>query len=176
MAVTYPNKMPILNDEEYAANRPVSTQAGLKLIRAVNMLSKLMPIGELKAMAVNNIGVREPNGIVFQYADGGEITNGLSPLRTTGLTHRYTPDMRDRYLRGADGSTLAGNEAGGSPTVDLSHSHGTGLNEPLVGGDGEEGDEQAPGDNHTHGISADLSSGEPLDPAHLKVAFYMKVS
>jgi hypothetical protein len=176
MAVTYPNKLPILNDEEYSLERPVSTQAALKLIRACNMMQKLVPIGELKAMAVNNQGVKAPNGDLFQYCDGGEITNGLSPLRSTGLTQRYTPDMKDRFPRGADASTVLGSEAGGNATVDLSHTHTTGTNEPLRGSDGEEGDEQAPGVDHNHGVNSDLSSTEPLNPAHLKVVYYMKVS
>lgn len=177
MAITYPVAFPKLNDEEYTVERPISTQAARKLAQAVNMMSRLIPVGAIQAYAVNQEGVKTPDSSgQFQYTDGAEITDPNSPLRTTGITHRFTPDMRDQLVRGANGGTNAGNEVGGSATVNLAHAHGTGNVQPPRGSDGEEGDEQASGVDHTHGISSDLSASEPLEPAHLKVAFYLKIN
>lgn len=176
MAVVYPNAFPTLNDEEFSAERPVSTLAARKLARAVNMLSQLVIPGQIRAFALNQNGVGDPaaNG-QFQYSDGGEITNPNSPLKTVGVTHRFTPDMKDRFVRGANAGTNSGNEAGGTASVDLTHAHGTGGVDPGRGGDGEEGDEQLSGQEHSHGVNNDLAV-TPTDPAHVKVVFFLKIN
>lgn len=177
MAVIYPNKMPVLNDEEFTVERPISMQAARKLAQAVNMLSQLVIPGQIRAYALNQIGVKSPDLTgQFQYSDGGEITDPNSPLRTIVPTSHYTPDMRDRFVRGADAGTTSGNEAGGAATLNLLHTHTTGGVSPPRGSDGEEGDEQMSGQDHGHAISNDLSATEPLDPAHIKVAFFLKIN
>lgn len=177
MAVTYPNKLPTLHDQEFSNNRPVSKQAARKLAQAVNMLSQLVIPGQVRSYAVNMVGVRNPESSgQFQYSNSDEITNPVSPLRTIGVDHHFTPDMRDRFVRGANAGTTSGNEAGGASTLNLLHAHATGPVDPPRGSDGEEGDEQLSGQDHTHGVSTDLAADEPLDPAHLKVAMYLKIN
>lgn len=176
MAVTYPNAFPKLNDEEYSVERPASVQSARKLVQAVNMLSQLVIPGQIKAFQVNQQGVPPLSAIQFMYCDGTEITDPTSPLSTVGSDHRFTPDMRGQYVRGGDTSITSGTEVGGNATIDMSHTHTTGNVQPPRDSDGEEGDEQASGVDHTHGINSDLSAAEPLELAHLKVSWYLKIN
>lgn len=177
MAVVKPVMFTTIHDEEVSLNRPSQEELLRKFFQNLNMLSELAIIGSIEAFALNQPGVESPDASVFQLSDGSEITDPDSPLKTVGITNRFTPDMRSRYLRAADASTNAGNEAGGDATVNLSHSHGGTTGVHSAGLAGEEGnDDVAVSQHHAHPINADLNSAEPLDPAYQQVAFYLKIN
>jgi hypothetical protein len=177
MSVIVPIIFTPIEDIEVSFERPNSEEILRKLSQNINMLGKLAIIGSIRAIALNQQGVLSPDSIQWQRADGSEITEGTSPLRTTGITNRFTPDMRDRYIRGADASTTIFNELAGNALVNLRHAH-TGI----TGGAtfatvGEEGNEQrAAGPAHTHSISPELSSTEPLEVANQQIDMYLKIT
>lgn len=173
MAITVPIIFTEIQDAEVKYKRSVNEETVRKMVQDVNMLGKLAPIGTVRAIQLNQTGVQAPDSTIWQLMDGTEITYPASPLRSVGLTLRFTPNMVGRYPRGA--ATDSVNNSGGSPTVNLSHDHGgTGS----VGGDirGEEGDEKTARVDHSHPINSDLSGAEPLEPAHQRLAFYLKIT
>jgi hypothetical protein len=174
MAVTYPVMFTSIEDAEVGVERPVSDETVRKLIQNVNMLSGLAKIGQVISVAVNQIGVPAPQPNQFQQCDGTEITQENSPLQSTGGFDRFTPQLEKFFIRGApDESSNFQTDA--ELTNDLSHTHSTGtVHTPNVG---EEGDERHGYDHdHNHGVDTDLSAAEPIDPAHMKVVFYLKIN
>jgi hypothetical protein len=174
MAVTRPVMFTEVTDAETTFTRPVSEETVRKIVQNVNMLRALTPLAEIRAVHINLQGATVPSTTNWQYCDGAEITSATSPLNQPFTQN--VPDMQNRYLRGANEGVLAGNEAAGNATADLSHAHGTGGNLDHPGNLLEGGDEVA-GQvlGHTHGVNDDLSDSEPLELAHLQIAFYMRI-
>jgi hypothetical protein len=73
-----------------------------------------------------------PDG--WAVCDGHTLSDSSSPLNGLPL-----PDLRDRFVRGATGNVRSAPIAGGSATIDLSHSHTV--------------------NDHSHGINDDLAIG-----------------
>ena len=163
---------PMIDAEvEYA--RSVSEETVRKLVQNANMLGQLMPLGTIRAIALNQPGVAVPSTTYFQLADGSEITNPLSILRSIGIALRFTPDLKSKYIRGAPNAVS--NVVGGSASVNLAHMHG-GFTGDLTGSIvGQEGTEKTGRVTHNHPINPDLNASEPLEPSHQVVAFYMKI-
>jgi hypothetical protein len=172
MAITIPIVFTEMQDAEIKYNRSISEETCRKMAQNVNLLGKLAPIGCVRAIQLNQLGVQAPDTTIWQVMDGSEITLPQSPLRTMGLIQRFVPDMTGRYPRGAN--AVGVNNYGGNATVNLSHSHSTGGSGGSVRG--EEGDEKTARLDHTHPISNDLSAAEPLEPAHQRLAFYLKIT
>lgn len=173
MAIVIPVIFTDIQDAEVKYKRSVNEETVRKMIQDTNLLGKLAPVGTVRAIQLNQTGVQAPDSTIWQLMDGSEITLPTSPLRTVGLTQRFVPNMISKYPRGA--ATTSANPTGGAPTVNLGHDHGgTGS----VGGNvvGEEGDEKTARVPHTHPIGSDLNSSEPLEPAHQRLAFYLKIT
>jgi len=175
MAITKPPIFTSIEEAEVSFPRPVSEETVRKMIQNANMLAELAKIGSIICIQVNAQGVTAPSTDIFQIADGGQITHPISPLTPISPATAFTPDMKERFIRGA--FTQLSNPASSVPeTVNLNHSHGVGqVCGPIVG---EEGDERHGYENgcHSHGMSSDLNSAEPLDPAHIQVAMYLKIN
>ncbi len=158
-------------DAEVGLNRPTSEELIRKMCQNLNMLGELALIGSVEAVAVNIPGVPEPIPTVHQFCDGSAITELTSPF-----VDGNTPDMRNRFVRGADASTNSGNELGGASTVNLAHNHGGATATdcfPVVGADGGE---HYTSTCHYHAITSDLSAAEPLNPANVKVEYFLKIT
>lgn len=185
MAITVPVIFTDIDELELDENRPVSEETVRKMIQNVNLLGSLAPIGLVVAVAVNTPSVPPVNSTLFQYCDGGQITDTTSPLRATAGHPRASPNMADKYLRGAPNATTNPDTgdlpAGGHATRNLSHNH-TGGTGQIAGPSnvGEDGDERHAYDLnfpfHNHPISSDLSSTDPIDLAHIQTAFYLKIN
>lgn len=164
-------------EEEFAGPAPVSEEVIRKMIQNVNLLRAIFPIGEIKAYQVNMPKVSIPLSTLFAYCDGGEITDNDTPLNGVGT--QFTPDMTNRYLRGGDSGTLPGNEAGGSDTINLGHTHVTG-NAHNVNINTNNGDERDMGLlDHTHGVVSALdavSIAAPNGLKHMQIAFYLRIN
>lgn len=175
--VTKPVIFTEIKDVELSLERPTQEEVVRKFFQNLNMLAELAKIGSIDAIALNQPGAASPDVSVLQLADGSEITNVNSPLRTTGITNRYTPSMVNRYLRGANAGTTSGNEAGGSATVNLEHSHGGVTGAVSFALTANDGTEQSNLPNpHAHGIFNDLNPLEPLNPSFQQIAFYLKIN
>lgn len=174
MSLVRPVAYTDIHEEELQEERPVSEETVRKIIHNVNMLRALLPIGLVKAYNINRPAVKVPSTRLYQYCDGGEISEPTSPLNGAGPQN--VPNMQAQYLRGGFSSDTAGTESGGSPTINLGHSHGTnvvdhGFNR-LEAGDERRAFEPF----HSHGISSDLTSDRALDLAHMQIAFYLKIN
>ncbi len=180
MAVTYPVIFTPIDDLEVGKNAPSTEEVGRKIAQNMNFLKKLMPIGEICAIHVNQPSVPALDRTIFQLCDGALIEDETSPLRSTPGNDRYTPNTEDRYIRGANNSTVIGNELGGAATVNLAHAHGgaTGIYTRDPGGpEGAEGSNYLSTPyQHSHTIASDLSAAEPLDPPYMKMGFYIRLN
>jgi hypothetical protein len=176
MAATNPVLFTPVSEDEVKLNRPGQEDLIKKLLQNINMLGELAVIGAVECFNINQLGANSPSVEIFQGADGSEITNSDSPLRSSGPTTRYTPDTRNRYVRGANGSTVIGNELGGAATVNLAHSHDPSgdYTSPLVGNAGTDG--FGGPETHSHNTPSDLDSAEPLQVAHVQIAMYLKIN
>jgi hypothetical protein len=176
MAVVRPVMFTSVDDLEVTFERPVSEETVRKMIQNANMLAALAPLGSVLHMQLNQPGVQPPLTSVYQLANGGEITEPTSPLRSIVPITRVVPDIRNRYVRGAP--TLGTTGSGGSSTVNLSHTHSNGVAcAPINANDGNERRSwNANFPCHDHTMNSDLSSAEPLDPAHQELAVYIKIN
>lgn len=172
MAITIPVIFTPIQDAEVKYTRSVTEETVRKMVQDCNMLGKLSPIGSVRAIQINQTGVQAPDSTIFQLMDGSEITFPDSPLRSVGLTQRFTPDMTGLYVRGAPNPSA--NNIGGSATIDLSHTHSIGNVSGSIRG--EEGDEKTARVPHSHPLANDLASDESLELAHQRLAFYLKIT
>jgi hypothetical protein len=172
MAITKPVIFTEVTDAETDGKRPVSEETVRKMIQNINMLRALTPYAEVRGVHINLVGSGIPNAPTWLNCDGSEITVLDTPLNTVATD--VTPDMQDRFLRGAPESVTSGNEAGGSASASFNHTHTIdAVNHP--GNLLEAGDEEpAFLPSHTHGLDADPTN-VTCDVAHLKVGFYMRV-
>lgn len=185
MSITYPVLFTAVHDTETTVERPVSEETIRKIIQNINMLSKLHVIGSVKAVALNQPGVTAPTTSQWQVCDGSDISDTDSPLASIFGTTRYTPNIRGRFVRGANASTTSGNELGGASSIAHSHNHfGTVATyiPPatfVVDGPGDPSDPFAPAAGpsfeHSHNI-ASQSISATLDPLHEQVEFYLKIN
>lgn len=172
MAVVRPNSFQTISDAEISPNRPVSEETVRKFIQNTNMLRALAPVGQIRPIQINLSGVDTPEPTVWQYANGGEITDPDSPLN--GVGSQFVPNMIGFFVRGG----FNGNIQVGVATVNLSHTHTIGSVGNLPGNllrAGSDRDAFEPVHNHAD-PAADLSAAEPLNPAHMQCAFYFKIS
>ena len=140
----------------------------------IDYIQKSIPIGSIKPIMVNIPGVAAPDPNIWQECNGSEITNPNSPLRSTGSQQRFTPNMVDRYIRGATTPGESGSSAGSNNTT-MSHNH-TGVTEGHVS---PENDDDGGARNvqwvHVHGIASDLTTPISMEPAFMIVKFFMKI-
>lgn len=174
MAVVKPVMFTSIEDTEVAKDRPVSEELVRKMIQNCNLLGELAKIGSIQFVQINLDNAPQVNPDILQLANGGEITQVDSPLKTVVPTNRYTPDMKDKFVRGSP--DLSNNTIGGSATTNLSHAHGTG--DGGVGGMVNDGDDSSTYNTpfHTHGVTAALSSAESLEPSHQQLAVYIRIN
>lgn len=182
MGITTPTIYTCIHDEEVARNRPANESTLLKLVRNYNYLSDLMPPGTIVLYHVNMLGMPALDASVWQLCNGGEITHPLSPLRSIGGSHRFTPAIADHILRHAPAST--GNGVGGNHTFGFKHNHGgsTTGRSSFSGDVLGEGDEKRSPRDHTHPIGASRNDGGEFPesftidyPPWYKLAPYMKI-
>ena len=164
-----------MNEAEYAVSTTVSEETVQKLMANMNMLSRMAHVGQVRVMQPNITGVPVLLTTQFQFADGSEITNVDSPLASAGITTRNTPDIRGKYLIGASNSST--NADVGSDTCNLQHNH-TGLTgidtyPYLFVKDGSVINTLPLG--HTHTVANDLNAAEPVNPAYMYFAIYLKI-
>lgn len=177
MAITNPVLYTPMLDEEVDVDRPVSEELVRKLFQNINLLLNLVPIGGVEVFNVNQVGVPEPSVTLFQYCNGDEITDATSPLASSGLSHYYTPDIRSKYVRGADGSETLLTETGGNTTVNLAHDH-TGFVGNVTKAPGESfgfGGIYGGDLTHKHSLASALGS-VTLDLANFTVAYFLKIN
>lgn len=178
MPAVIPSVFTPVHDEEVASESSVTEQTVHKIIRNINFLGDLVPLGTIGVLNINQVGVSPIDGTVWQLCNGSEITNPQSPLRSLGLNTRFVPNINEQYIRNAGATT--GNATGGSWDFPLGHNHGgnTGGRNPPSGNEYQEDEGDGVrriGPDHNHSISSALGTITIDYPQWLKVAAYMKV-
>ncbi len=158
-----------LDDDLSVYGELVSVDAFNGIAVAINYLIDSMPVGTIVPILMGFTGVPEPDARLWKLCDGSMITDQNSELR-----NNLAPDMRDRFLKGADSPGVAGQLAG-SNTKNFAHNHGGVTQANDIGGDnGEFDDDWLTIYSHTHPIP---SSGSTLnvEPVHFRVLHYIKI-
>lgn len=174
MIVTPPINTPI-HDMETDFQSPINEETLHKMIVNNNWLLDLRPIGSIVFINTNQSGASTPDPSVYQICDGSEITHPLSPIRSIGLSQRFTPDLRGKYPRGANNWTT--NPMGGTWDHNVEHNHGTGgpssIGATITANKGD----RSRRDVHTHSIGNALTSPLTIEtPAYIVYNAYMKIS
>lgn len=173
MIITPQQYTPVHN-EEVSYKAPINEETLKKIIFNNNWLLDLVPVGTIVVLQTNQPGGGTPDPNVYQFCDGSEITNLNSPIRSVGLNQRFTPDLRTKYPRAANGLTT--NPIGGSWDHNLSHGHSTGLPTAIGGRVDNKGDRRRR-DLHTHSIPGQYANPTTIEtPAYISYNFYMKIS
>lgn len=175
MASVVPNQYTQIVDAEVSEERPIAEETVRKIAQDVNMLRQLVPVASIRGIQIGFGGLALPNSTIWQVCDGGEITDPDSPLNTD-LTQN-TPDMQNRFVRGADDGTTAGSEAGGAAVVALNHTHVIGNHTaqfPLTldNNNVRDGIKHV----HSHPLQEDLPEEATLDPKNVQVVFFLKIN
>lgn len=140
----------------------------------ITYIQKSIPVGQVIPILTHIPGVPAPNPNIWQECNGSEITNPNSPLRSTGDLKRFTPDMRDRYIRAA---TVIG-ESGqvvGENAQSLSHNHGGQTGVYVTPENADSGGARNVSFGHSHPIGSDLTTPISMEPAFYTVKFFMKI-
>lgn len=172
MAITRPLIFTSVEDAEALRPNAVNEETVRKMVQNINLLGALAALASVRFIHLNLSGVVSPNANIWQEADGSKITNPFSPLTSIVPNEYFTPNIINKYPRGAsDAST---NTAGGSYTVDASHDHATtDVGHALVG---QEGDERSgylePSHNHVIAVAPII---EPLEVSHQELGVYLKI-
>jgi len=146
----------------FFADYPI-TYLGIK----VGTDSEMLPRQKLTSVAyalksgsggVPKGGIIMWSGVVSEIPEGWALCDGQEKTAPDG-TKVTPPDLRDRFIAGA-GSTYAPGSAGGSKTINLSHTHTTGDHVLTIA--------QIPGHSHgitdpghNHGITSDNDTDTP---------------
>lgn len=167
-----------IHDEEANVQASFNEQTVKKIIRNINFLGQLVPLGTIHTVNINQVGVSPLDPNVWQLCDGSEITNSASPLRTIGFLQNFVPNIDEKYIKAA--ATTSGNGQSGTWDYPVGHSHGgnTGDRSPgsPIAYQEDEGDGvRRIGGGHTHSISGALGTITIDHPQWLKVAAYMKI-
>ncbi len=155
----------------------VSIELAEAMRKNLDFLRAVCAIGEIAPIMVNIPGVPLPNPDYFQECDGSEIVNENSPLRSLGLTQRFTPNMIDRYIIiTPTGGQTAGQAGGYNNTYAFKHNHSgyTGS----VGSNSDSDHSHSAREaafSHNHTIADAFPSPINVEPPFYTVKFYMRI-
>jgi len=173
--VTYPNKMPVIRDDEIQLGQPTSEETFRKAIQITNFLSRLFPIGSIIAVDRSIPGLPAIDLSTYRLCDGAEIPLSTgSPLASTITETRNTPNLDGKHIRGA--LTTSANNTLGNSSQALEHGHsldtGPFAGNPLTN---VASSANARDNNHRHSIDP-ATPVATLDPFHKKTQFYIKIN
>lgn len=149
----------------------VSIETFSALANNLNALLDSMPIGSKVPILVGLAGVPTPDPTIWRLCEGGVVTDPNAKLHDQTL-----PDDRGSFPKGSTTIGQSGVKAGTS-TASWSHNHGGNT------GDWDMGDDNSDTDDdyitvhklHHHPISSDLTTPVNVEPAHIRVKFYIKI-
>jgi len=99
MAITIPTIYTPVHLDEVEDEESMTEETSRKMVQNSNYLLGLRPLRSIIWVQVNQNGVPPIDLSAWQIADGSEITNPNSPIRSVGATLRFTPDYRNKYPR-----------------------------------------------------------------------------
>jgi hypothetical protein len=154
----------------------ISEEISTLLKNNIDLLTHIVPIGEMTPIMTNIPGVENPDPNIWQECDGSEITNINSPLRSIGDQKRYTPNMTDRYLKIPNIFGQSGQEGGLNDTYIFRHNHGgyTGYFTAPEDGDSSSGQYMTK-KSHRHTINYSFNYAINVEPPFYTVKWYMRI-
>jgi hypothetical protein len=165
-----------LDDAFTVYGKLVSSEMASEIATALSHLQKSIPVGSIAPIMTNIVGVPAPDSNVWQLCDGSPIINENSPLRSFGGVDRFTPDMRNQFLRLVNNLGLVGVPWGSNTYSGFAHNH-TGWTEytdatPTM----NTGDNICNvTDRHRHSIPSKLVGAYNMEPIYYTVKFFMKI-
>jgi len=164
-------------DDELAKFGNILSWEFLRALKAdVEALYASMPVGEICPIMTNVPGVTvDPN--IWQECNGSAITCPTSPLRGTSSSPRYTPDLRDRYLKMPTSFGNTGQMGGSHTYTGFGHNHGgvTGEHTAARGADWTGDGFFNVAEKHSHAIAWATGSAYNMEPRHFMLKLFMKI-
>jgi len=167
-----------IDDDRAKFGEITSQELATELGDNIDFMNLLIPIGEVTPILVGLSGVPPVDANIWQECNGSKITNPNSPLKTIGGIERFTPDMRDRYIKvptifGESGDT------GASNTKALLHDHG-GVTGTFTSPEGVDqstilGSLREAAQTHTHPIQNAFVAPVNIEPPFMTVKFFMRI-
>jgi len=154
----------------------VSYEVATDFKENIDLLTLMVPVGEIFPIMVGIVGVAYPDSNIFQECNGSEIVNANSPLRSIGGQKRYTPNMIDRYIKVPTAFGESGNVGGFNNSWIFRHNH-AGLTGTVTSP--EDGDASSSQDmtamSHNHTISYDFDHAVNVEPPFMTVKYFMRI-
>ena len=148
-----------------------STELFAAIADNLNYLMDACPIGSIVPILVGLGAVPTPDPTIWQLCNGSPITQPTSPL-----VGQSTPNLNDRYLKGAESISTAG-QFGGASYFSFSHNHGGSTGNSFPGGNVDADDSDAiweATEFHTHAVALDGANFN-IHPMRFIVNFYLKI-
>jgi hypothetical protein len=158
-----------LDDDLSTYGELISVEAFQGIATGINYLIDSMAPGQIICILTGLPGCPTPDSRLWQLCDGSLITDENSDLRGSN-----TPDMRDRFMKGANTPGEAGT-ASGSNTKTFAHSHGGVTQANPAPDNGEFGVNYLTIYSHTHTIPTALAAAVNVEPVHYRVEHYIKI-
>lgn len=154
----------------------ISYEVATELKDNIDLLSLVVPIGEIVPIAVDIPGVPTPDPNIFQECNGLEITNENSPLRSIGDQIRFVPDMRERYVKIPITFGESGVAGGLNDSYIFRHNHGgkTGTHSAPEDGDPSSSQRMA-ARVHDHAIDYDFDYPMNVEPPFYTLKWFMRI-
>lgn len=153
-----------------------SKELSAQLKTSIDLITEMIPAGQICPIMVNIPGVPAPDPNIWQECNGSEITNPNSPLRSLPGQPRYTPDLRDRFLRITKTLGQVGFTGGVNSYAGFGHRHTIGMHTNFLKVVDTDADDQlSTALNHNHAMSDALLSTYNFEPLHRIVKFFMKI-
>ena len=142
----------------------------------IDLLSLAVPTGEVVPIMVGIPGVPTPDANIWQECNGSEIINENSPLRTIGGVQRFTPDLRERYIKVPQIFGQSGDEGGLNDSYIFRHNHAGVTGGFVAPEDGDpSGSQFMTAINHAHTIDYSFDFATNVEPPHFTVKWFMRI-
>ena len=154
----------------------ISYEVATELKENIDLFSLLVPVGEVIPILVDIPGVPTPDSNIFQECNGSEITNENSPLRTVGAIQKFTPDMRDRYIKVPQVFGQSGNLGGLNNSYIFRHNHGGATGSHIAPEDGDASNQQqSTKPDHAHLVSYSFDFQTNVEPPFYTLKWFMRI-
>lgn len=154
----------------------ISFEVASLLKSNIDSLSLVVPVGEVIPIMVGIPGVPTPDPNIWQECNGSEIINENSPLRTIGDQQRFTPDMRDRYVKVPQIFGQSGQAGGLNDSYIFRHNHAGRTGGFVAPQDGDpSGSQFRTKTVHDHTIDYSFDFPMNVEPPFFTVKWFMRI-
>lgn len=154
----------------------VSYEVGTALKENIDLLSLVVPVGEVVPIMVGMPGIPTPDSNMWQECDGSEITNENSPLRTVGDQVHNVPDLREKYIQVPQIFGESGQVGGYNDNYIFRHNHAGVTAAHLAPQDADASNSQHRVDTlHSHTIDWAFDYAYNVEPPFYTMKWFMRI-